>query len=133
MFSALHNSIASISYSRILWRLYVMGQSIQIQLAIGLLNPFLLPFASSLANDPASSSEPLQSEHMAARVFACCCVVLRRVSAVHTATALSCWQVMQTTARDFPVDFVRFPQSEHVSLPKYLDIIEHEADRESGQ
>ena len=125
-----------------------MGQSMQMQLANGVHNrvevrgfrfnrEFDLRFVdcriSSLANVAEFSRHPLQSEHTAARWFACCCVFFSLSMAVKATATVSRLQSMHTTTFDLLLDLHLFPQRTHMSLPKYELIIKLADDLDWGQ
>ena len=125
---------SSISLCRCLSK--VVGQSMQVQLAIGVTRMFdkldLLREFDEFEEERAdlvtakvlaSSKQRLQELHFCASDKEHCCVRLRRFMADARAVTGYLRQSLQIAARPWPLAVHFLPHNEHLSLPKKFDII----------
>jgi hypothetical protein len=138
IFSTSQVAVASISYSLNRCRMYVLGQSMQTQLASGSLSDsspsgrekspiFLEPSPPSslriAAKLPECSKQWLQLAHSWAASCASCCDLFNISNADCAAFIPSLRQSEHTTTLSLPLDMHRRWQREQTSLPKYEEII----------
>lgn len=133
MSNASHNSSASISFSLMRCRSYVIGQSIQVQLAMGVtsLLIFRLELASariglidfrarfsSCAKVTEFSTQPLHVEQVRPSSLARCCVIFSFSMAVQATDTPSFLHLRHITTLELPAARVLSPQMAQISLPK---------------